>query len=341
MLQVENRTPFEAALLGMPDPGGVDTVYVTVKATFALDGDRVRVAAAQAPIVPADVYWGDPAASSVRYAGEAHPSKRATDVVVVGAAHAPGGKPSPQFGVSLKVGALHRIVHVFGDRTWKGGIVSATPSHPVPAVTVPLRWERAYGGREVLADGTVLCEPRNPVGCGFRGRKAAVDLDGSPVPNLEVPREPIRTSHDAPPPAGMGFVAPSWEPRARHAGTYDEAWQRRRAPFLPADFDARFLQAAPPEQIYPGRLRGGEPVELLNLAPRGVQRFALPVCDLAARAHVDRRIVTPALECETLLLEPDEDRFSLLWRGAVPCDKRALKVHLVELELRNLQGVAA
>jgi hypothetical protein len=166
-------------------------------------------------------------------------------------------------------------------------------------------------------------------------------MDGLPVPNLEHPRHLIRSTSDKPPPAGVGFVAPSWEPRVRYAGTYGEAWERTRAPFLPDDFDPRFLQAAPPDQIYPGRLRGGEPVELINLAPAGVQRFALPACEIEARVHLGQSVQTPRLELETLLLEPDQDRLSMLWRGAVPCDKSTLRVSLVEIAVERLDGVVS
>ena len=47
------------------------------------------------------------------------------------------------------------------------------------------------------------------------------------------------------------------------------------------------------------------------------------------------------LRIETLILEPDQDRFSLLFRGAVPCEKRALRVEEVVVTLRSLEGVAS
>jgi hypothetical protein len=340
MLQVENQTPFVPGMFLFPDAAGVDTLYVVLKATFALGPRGPAVAEKQLPLVPADVYWGEPGKSSVRYAGEAHLSKPASDVVVVGAAHAPGGKPAPSFGVSFAVGRLRKVVHVHGERVWVGGPAGMSPSPPVPAASVPLLWERAFGGQEELGGGTVLSEPSNPVGTGFRGKRAARELDGTPLPNLEHPAHPLRSPSDRPPPCGVGFVAPSWQPRAAHAGTYDEAWQKRRAPYLPADFDPRFLQAAPADQIYPGFLQGGEPVELLNLSPAGPLKFALPVCEPAVEVEVAGAEVRPRLAIETLLLEPDQGRFSLLWRGAVPCDKKALQISKASFELGRLAGVA-
>lgn len=341
MLQVENRTPFVPAIFVFPDPQGIDTLYVAVKATFAIGDGKPRVAEKQGPIVPADEHWGEPGKSSVKYAGEAHLLKPATDVVVVGAGHAPGGRPAPYFGVSLSVGRLKKVLHVYGDRVWKSGVLGVAPSSPAPAASVPLVWERAYGGREELGAGKFACESRNPVGCGFLEKRRARDLAGAPVPNLEHPAHPLKEPGDRAPPAGIGFIAPSWQPRVAFAGTYDEAWQKSRAPYLPKDFDARFFQAAPPDQIYPGFLKGGEPVELLNLSPAGVQRFALPSCELEAEARVDGAVHRPPLSIETLLLEPDLGRFSLFWRGAVPCDKRVLKIEKVAFHLKSMTGVVA
>lgn len=341
MLQVENRTPFAATLFVFPDAEGIDTLYPVVKATFTIGEGGVRLAEAQRPIAAADEPWGEPGRSSLKYAAEAHLRKPATDVVVVGAGHAPGGRPAPYFGVSLSVGALKKVVHVFGDRVWKSGALGPSPSAPEPIASVPLLWERAYGGQEDLGGGTILCEPRNPVGRGFLGKRRARDLVGAALPNLEHPAQPLRSPGDRVSPAGVGFVAASWQPRAGYAGTYDEAWQKGRAPYLPVDFDPRFFQAAPADQIYPGYLKGGEPVELQNLSPAGVQRFALPACALAVEAHVGGQVHRPPMAIETVLLEPDQGRFSLLFRGAVPCDKRVLEIGKVSFQLGALAGASA
>lgn len=340
MLQVKNETPFVPGLFLLPDPSGIDTLYVAVKATFDIGPREARIAGKQMPIVRADEHVGEPATSGVRYAGEAHPSKPATDVVLVGSGYAPGGRPVPYFGVSLEVGSLKKLVHVYGDRRWRSGALGSTPSSPVPAVEVPLVYERAYGGRHDLGEGRFVAEPRNPVGLGFAGKRGGSEMNGTPVPNLDDPRRPIQSLSDRPAPACFGPVAPSWQPRVSFAGTYDEAWRRKRAPYLPTDFDPRFFQTAPPDQIYPGFLKGGEPVSIQNASREGMQRFALPSCELSAAVSIAGRVERPPLRIETLLLEPDQGRFSLLWRGAVPCDKQGLKIEQVTLSVQSLRGVA-
>lgn len=341
MFQLVNETPFAAAFHVLPEASGADALFLTVKATFRWDGERVRVAEEQRPLVLADEPTGDAGKSSLRYASEVHLLKPATDVVLVGSAHAPSGRPEPRFGVSLSVGSLKKVIHVHGDRVWKSATLGLAPSPPVPTASIPLVWERAYGGIEDLGDGKLAGEPRNPVGCGFVARRPAREVAGRPVPNLEDPAHPLRAPGDRPPPAGVGFVAPHWQPRAGHAGTCDEAWARERAPYLPRDFDPRFFQAAPADQVYPGYLQGGEPVELLNLSRAGPLRFTLPVCAFDAEARLAGELHRPPLQLETLLLEPDEARFSLLWRGAVGCHGRALRIEAVTLRLRSMTGASA
>jgi hypothetical protein len=339
VLQVRNETPFVPGIFLFPDAQGVDTLYVVVKATFALGREGPVVAEQQQKLVLADEYWGEPGQSSLKYASEAHLLKPGTDVVLVGEAHAPKGNPVPSSLVSVKVGALRKVVQVFGNRRWKGGLVAPSPSSPEPFLRMPLTYERAYGGVHTVdaKQGRVLSEPRNPVGLGFRGKRTASELAGQPLPNLEDPLKLIQGMADAPAPAGFGFVAPSWQPRQSFAGTYDEAWQERRAPYLPLDFRADYFLAAPPELCVRQFLKGGEPVEIIGASPDGVQRFRLPLCELDVSVRVAGKSEKPPLQLETVLLEPTESRFSMLWRGAVPCDKKALKVEQAHFLLRGLR----
>ncbi|WP_342376222.1 DUF2169 domain-containing protein [Myxococcus stipitatus] len=338
MLQVRNETPFVPGIFLFPDAQGVDTLYVVVKATFEIGRAGLQVAEKQQSLVLADEYWGEPAKSSLKYASEAHLLKPGTDVVLVGDAHAPKGQPVPSSLVSVKVGALRKVVQVFGNRHWTGGLVSPSPSRPEPFLRMPLVYELAYGGVHVVdaVRGKVLAEERNPVGHGFRGKRSASEMAGQPLPNLEDPLRRIHCISDAPTPTGFGFVAPSWQPRQSFAGTYDEAWQTQRAPYLPLNFRSEFFLTGAPELCTRHFLKGGEPVEIIGASRDGAQRFRLPTCALEVAVKVAGQQVKPSLQLETLLLEPGEGRFSLLWRGAVPCDKQTLKVEQAHFQLHSL-----
>ena len=69
-------------------------------------------------------------------------------------------------------------------------------------------------------------------------------------------------------------------PRRAFAGTYDAQWQRTRAPYLPEDFDQRFLQCAVPEFAFDRYLAGGEPIEIEGCAPDGAISFKVPASPL-------------------------------------------------------------
>jgi hypothetical protein len=341
MLQVRNETPFTPGMFLFPNEQGVDTLYVVVKATFDIREGRISVARKQRPLVMADEYWGEPGASSLKYANEAHLLKPGTDVVVVGEAHAPRGRPVETCLVSVKVGPLHQVVQVFGDRAWRGGLLSPAPSAPKPFITLPLVYERAFGGTHELNGGEVLAEPSNPVGQGFRGKRSGREMVERALPNLEDPRHLIGSISDAPKPVGLGPVAPAWMPRKAYAGTYDEQWRARRAPYLPLDFRPGFFHMAPPNLCAPKGLKGGESVELLNLSAEGIQRFALPRCELDVTVRIARQPTQPDMRLETVLLEPGEGRLCLTWRGAIGCDKRALKVEGAHFRVKSLEGAGA
>lgn len=341
MLQLHNTSPFVAEMFGFPDCDGVDTLFVAVKGTFRCDASGVRIADAQQPVTLADEHWGEPGESSLRHASEAHLAKPGTDVVVVGHACAPAERAVATLDVGVGIAGRQLHARVVGERYWTEGIGGVRPSRPKPFVRLPLTWERAFGGKHVPdpGGGTYLAEPRNPVGCGFLGKRAPHELLGRPAPSIEDPRAPIEGPSTKGKPVGFGPVAPSWAPRARHAGTYDDAWRKTRAPYLPRDFDRRFFNVAPEELVFPAGLRGGEPVALLGFHPRGLQRFDLPRCELGIDVTLAGKPQRLPCRLETVRLEPTEERLSLTWRASLPVDKKMLQVERVAVALERIAGV--
>lgn len=328
MLQVVNHTPFMASLSVFPDPAGVETAYAVIKATFNFGAEGPVPAKPQVPLLAADVFWGDPVSSSLRAAGEFALLKPGTDVLLIGRAIAPS--PGTRVAdVSLRVGALTRTVRVFGDRHWQKSGGSWRPSAPEPWDRMPLRWELAYGGIG-LADGDQVPdhEPCNPVGRGFVARSQA-PTDGQPLPNLEDPASPLQSPHDRPTPACFAPIAPTWQPRRVLAGTYDAAWTKGRAPYLPLDFDPRYFHVAPPGLIVPGHLQGDEQVQLAGFSLGEPLNFTLPACGLQVEFDFDGAQLPQSPKLETLLFEPDAGRFQMLWRCALAVDKKLLKLQQI------------
>ena len=339
MLQLKNSTPFKASIMLLPDRSGIDTLFTVVKGTFSI-GEKFGLAAEQLPVTLAHEHYGDPAATSIRAPSDVSIGKLGTDVLVTGSAWAPDGKPTWQMDVSVAVGPVSKTVRVFGDRAWDASGAVATMAWVSPFVRMPLVWERAFGGSDETEKGSVA-ESRNPVGAGFRAANGAKALGGMALPNIEDPGALIASWKDAPAPAAFAAVAEHWLPRRTYAGTYDEAWQQNRSPYLPSDFDPRFCQVAPVGLVTPRHLTGGEIVALHGMTSGGALRFSLPAVNLQVAHRLERGQEIRAGVLDTVIIEPDESRLTMVWRAALSCDKSALKVREVEPKLASTAQVAA
>ncbi len=293
------------------NPAGVWEGTVVVKATFTWDETGRPVPVAAAPLTTEDEYMGDPASTGLVTAADVGPPKPRVDVLVAGAVVFP--VPVDQVDVSLSVGArLRKTVRVYGERTWVPGVFAAmVPSRPRPVTRVPIMWERSFGGAD--PDHPTICERRNPAGTGVV--RDAARLSGQMAPSFEDPGDPVESWKSRPGPVGFGPVAPHWQPRARLSGSYDEAWQARK-PLLPADFDRRFFNVAPADQQLDGYVPG-ERVELRYMTARGRDSFSLPASSLPVTFLTQDALVEDVTRVDTILIEPEERRFSLLAKASI------------------------
>jgi len=75
-------------------------------------------------------------------------------VLVFGSCHAPEGRPVPLSYARVRVAptepdpqrTVDKKLFVFGDRYWKDGVLGKSMTDPIPFTTMPLGWERAFGG---------------------------------------------------------------------------------------------------------------------------------------------------------------------------------------------------
>ena len=318
--EIENGTPFAFEPLYLLDEDARPILVTVVKATFSIgkDGRCVR-AEEQVPVNIGGEAWGpDPATSSLKYEPEVAFVKPATDIVLIGHAYA-GRSGVTEMRVSLNVGPVTKELLVFGDRLGSKTAGFFTATRPQPFEKLPLTYERAFGGWDRSNPNALkhTFEPRNPVGTGFV--EAGSPVKDLRLPNVEDPRAAFKNPGDRPAPAGFGFVSPHWQPRAALAGTYDEAWQKGRSPLLPKDFDRRHLNAASPGLVAPGHLRGDEPVKAAGVTPEGTLQFSLPGVPPPEVKVVlgDENETTIPTVLDTVILEPDERRVLLLWRGSL------------------------
>lgn len=295
-------------------------ILVVVSATFQHDGSRggLSLAAEQAPLELADLHYGPPHIASVRRESDTALEKPFVDVLINGCAYAPHGRLTPSTTVKVAVGDIRKELLVSGDRTWRKGSFGSAASSPEPFSSMPLVYERAFGGLDTRPDNPKkhAAEARNLSGVGFRGMPSYDPKIRTELPNIEYLNDRQRTRSDKPQPAGLGVVSRAWQPRIAFAGTYDDAWLAQQWPLLPMDFDPRHYQAASLDQQSP-TLRGGEPVVLQNLTPEGMWKFRLPTFRLPARLFFDDRMEDLPLRFDTLLIEPDKKQITLTCRASI------------------------
>ncbi len=328
MLQLNNATPFAADFAVFPNEQGIDTLYTMVKGTFCL-GTAWTLADEQIPPQVEDEYWGELGESSIKVVSDFHTGKPTTDIIMLGSACAPKQQAVQQLDINLTVGQISKIVRVIGDRVWQNGQISAAKTF----TSMPIVYEKAYGGKHQVDEQMCLAEEKNPVGSGFLGKRSVADMDGVALPNIEDPNQLIRGQKDTPSPAGYGFCSPSWLPRSQYAGTYDDLWQKKRAPYLPLDFDNRFFNAAHPDLIYPSYIKGGELFTIKNMHPDGVISAALPEVSVSCDINLKGQLRKPAMNLETLIFEPNKKQVSMVWRAAFVCDKSVLDISEISVKL--------
>ena len=94
--------------------------------------------------------------------------------------------------------------------------------------------------------------------------------------------------------------------------------------------------------IFDHYLQGNEPVQIKNVSPRGELNFRLPINPLEVLVRINNRKEKPPLFMETVLIEPEENSFSVVWRASTACDKNTLNIEQIDINYvsQRHQGVA-
>lgn len=322
-----NTSGFDALLYPAVNREGRETAVAIIRATFELAPNGVlQPAPEQIPVRLEDRYFGKPGVSTCLEEADLAVYKPGTDVIVVGSAQTGNDRPVTAMQVGVRVGALQKSAQVTGDRIYQRafGVGPVVPSEPLPFTVMPLIWERSFGGIDPRTEESERpqFEPRNPIGCGFVGGKLLRGpVAGQKLPNIT----PVKGGSTEP--WGFSTIGRAWVPRYALAGTFDDRWQRDRAPFLPLDFDYRFFQCATGGLTSLSHLRGDEPVMVLNMSPEREVAFNLPGIVMGLTVRADGK---PAQRClaalDTVVLEPEHRRVMLVWRRAIACRRSAAEV---------------
>lgn len=238
-------------------------------------------------------------------------AKTTAEFLVHGYAYPPGGSGTA-CAVRAQVGRCSKTLLAFGPRYWQHDGRAAAP---LAFTRLPLDWAHAYGGPEVAA---------NPVGMGH-AREIVSGVPVQRLPALEYPQARLLRADQQVPPAGFGRIDPSWPPRARHRGTYDDRWLKTRSPGFADDLDWRYFNLAPDDQWLDTPYVGDEPFVFEHMHPHKTQvsgqlpgvrvRAFLARGDAAPLRETTMRLTTtwffPHAECGVLvfhgLAESTED----------------------------------
>ena len=369
--EVTNHTPWPSQYFQHVDPRGEIFHVMVSRTSYSLRGmdfdggavpsPRLLDFEEQVPLCEADAFCAGVNTSSVLQESDFAPYKPRCDVLVVNAhAHAPEGRPAARWPVGLSIGtALQKVLQVCGPRPFARSVTTLGGwrlGEPEAATSVPLVYERAFGGPSLLqvqeqlqalaadsmeppqrrqeAQDLLVQIPKpylpNPIGCGrdtqtwlklMLGLEA---LTGTPAadtqplaPQIEELNRPYAGEDDYPV-LGFGPVGRWWQPRLQRAGTHDDAWKQTQWPKSPQDHDYRYWNCAPEDQQidYP---QGGEPISLLNLTPRGgIVRFELPRQDLQllVRLHVGALMFAP-MNIDTVIVDVGNATLGVVRRALV------------------------
>lgn len=322
------------------EPSGRELLVVVIKGTFVLpkNGEAFRLHDEQQPLIMADTFTGEPGFSAPVYEIDFAPRKPACDVLLVGHARAPEGRQVTRMRVGLRVGTKEKTFDVVGDRVWQAGLAGIRASAPQPFTTMPISYDVAFGGADRNSEDEAEHDAYlpNPVGRGWHKHLKNAWVDGKPLPNTEEIGKAVGFPSDKHKPKALGPLGRGWPQRARYAGTYDQQWLDDVFPFLPKDFDERFYQAAPEDQQVP-LTQGPMEVELSGFTADGERRFLLP--HFEAPLHVFRkkcgRREDYKAKLDTVVFEPDAERFTITWRFA---RSLALSMHEVAQVLVGKKG---
>lgn len=328
-MNIHNHLPFVVDVRSTRNREGYELAALMVKATYNLpaESESPTVAEEQAPWAYADILVGPDDNPISLYEAELPDEKPHAEYLVLGSAHSQDGKPQQHLPCGISIGKHSKHLVATGPRIWRSGWLGGKAEDIAPVESVQLSYGLSFGGCDpTRAPRDDAWYNLNPVGTGYCTDPGHSLADGMRLPQIE----PIDQRFEKPvkkfPVLGLGPVARTSVPRAAWAGTYDDEWQSKVWPNLPADFDARFMQSASLDQWLPA-IATGEAVILKYLTPAqsrfgsGV-KFQLPTMDFVATVHPRRgRSTRVQLRPDTLVFEPDAQRFFVIARRSFPLNE--------------------
>ncbi len=323
--------PLDAGITIFTDKRGQEHILAVAKITFSIGDDGAcTVSDEPRQLVTADEFYGEPGLSATLYDSDYAPIKPRCDILINCAAYAPSGRPAASVPIRAVVGPMTKSFNVVVDRTWSRKLFSISSTAPIPFSRMPINYARAYGGIDTdpsTPEKTQTFVP-NPVGVGYYPLTRGDAVVGKSLQNTEALGSLAPSINSTSPPLALGAIGRNFPPRVQYAGTYDQTWIDNVFPFLPADFDDRYHQSAPPEQQIE-HPREDLLVELTNLTPDGRLAFLLPHMHLPVKILYKYREEDLVAVTDTIVIEPDERRCTITARASTPLIEKLSNVYEV------------
>lgn len=165
---------------------------------------------------------------------------------------------------------------------------------------VPLRYSFSYGGKG---------HDENPVGRG---------LDN---PDDRPRVIAASTSEKRPKSGAFNAIPRHWPHRAAMVDTYDEAWQKQRAPLLPADLDSGFWQSAPQDQQLPADHVAGRVLMLSGMSDtRDNMEIHIPAPEFEIFTRFRGRWLAQQPRLQTVLVSVPHEMLAMCWLAELPIE---------------------
>jgi hypothetical protein len=299
-VHIANRTALAAWVVPW-QLRGKHSLTIVLKASCDLGPGGVQPRTAP-PAARGDAHLDDDPAATLLYPSDHALLKHRTDVVLIARAHAAGGwgtRADVAFRFGTAGNGFERRALVLGPREWRDGV----PSPPRPFRSIPLVYERAFGGPGFA---------RNPVGVGYGSSH-----HGRFVPSVEDPVHLLARRGEEVRPMAFAAVSPSWEERWSKAGSTGRGRLEEQWHTLPDDFDWEHFQVAPRAQQL-DYLVGDEAFEVAGVRPDGEPvRGQLPRLAPRCRAQGVAGAREVPLRIDTVVVDTVGLEVHLLWRGLV------------------------
>ncbi len=244
---------------------------------------------------------------------EAPVLKGGVDLFVLGKVWQLEGRPAPSLTMTIAAGPRFvRRIAVFGRRVWQNRDGRIVASDPEPFLSMPLTYDRAFGGRTMTQEGTLVW-PANPEGMGLC--HSAEDALGKPLPNLEDPDHLIARFEDRPEPVGTAPYPAKGSLRAMAAMDMElndsdplQSRVRRIRPHI-------FNQAHPRMVIPPADCpQPGDRVGVSHADPRGHLLFTMPRYPAFVRVQLEERRYVFPLHLDQIAIFANVGRVMLGYR---------------------------